>query len=56
MTSPASSKTVGLADFEAAIVDLASGTSDQMKVLVDPNLDNPIRQVRFSFLSDSGVS
>jgi (R,R)-butanediol dehydrogenase/meso-butanediol dehydrogenase/diacetyl reductase len=33
---PMHTATVGLADFESTIVDLASGTSDQMKVLVDP--------------------
>ncbi len=29
--------TVGLGTFESALADLASGSSDQMKVLVDPN-------------------
>ncbi|MGB3734180.1 MAG: zinc-binding dehydrogenase [Ilumatobacter sp.] len=35
---PMHSSTVGLDGFEAALADLASGTSDQIKVLVDPNL------------------
>ena len=34
---PLHSSTVGLDGFEAALADLASGTSDQAKVLVDPN-------------------
>ena len=35
---PMHSSTVGLDGFEAALADLASGTSEQIKVLVDPNL------------------
>ncbi len=35
---PMHSSTVGLDGFEAALADLASGTSTQVKVLVDPNL------------------
>ena len=35
---PLHTSTVGLDGFEAALADLASGTSDQAKVLVNPNL------------------
>ncbi|MGA9276633.1 zinc-dependent alcohol dehydrogenase [Ilumatobacter sp.] len=34
---PLHTSTVGLSGFEAALADLASGTSEQVKVLVDPN-------------------
>jgi (R,R)-butanediol dehydrogenase / meso-butanediol dehydrogenase / diacetyl reductase len=34
---PLHTSTVGLADLDAALADLASGTSEQTKVLVDPN-------------------
>ena len=34
---PLHSATVGLEGFPAALVDLASGTSEHTKVLVDPN-------------------
>ena len=34
---PLHTSTVGLADFAAAVADLASGTSEQTKVLVNPN-------------------
>ena len=34
---PMHTSTVGLAGFAGALADLASGTSDQMKVLVNPN-------------------
>jgi (R,R)-butanediol dehydrogenase/meso-butanediol dehydrogenase/diacetyl reductase len=35
---PLHSATVDLGGFEAALVDLASGTSEQTKVLVNPNM------------------
>lgn len=38
VTEPLHTSTVGLASFEGALADLASGSSGQMKVLVDPNL------------------
>jgi (R,R)-butanediol dehydrogenase/meso-butanediol dehydrogenase/diacetyl reductase len=38
VVEPLHSSTVGLADLESALADLASGTSDQVKVLVDPDL------------------
>ena len=34
---PLHTSTVGLADFEVALADLASGASEQTKVLVNPN-------------------
>jgi (R,R)-butanediol dehydrogenase/meso-butanediol dehydrogenase/diacetyl reductase len=37
-TEPLHSSTIGLADLDAALADLASGTSTQTKVLVDPRL------------------
>lgn len=36
VVEPLHTSTIDLADFEAAIIDLASGESDQIKVLVDP--------------------
>ncbi|MEP1124683.1 MAG: zinc-binding dehydrogenase [Ilumatobacter sp.] len=38
VVEPMHSSTVGLDGLEAALADLASGTSEQVKVLVDPNL------------------
>ena len=35
---PMHSRTVGLEELDAALADLASGTSSDMKVLVDPNV------------------
>jgi (R,R)-butanediol dehydrogenase/meso-butanediol dehydrogenase/diacetyl reductase len=38
VVEPLHSSTVGLADLGSALADLASGSSDQVKVLVDPDL------------------